>query len=378
MRQSSRWWPTSLWFTMWALGTAFLAGTLATARVGDRYWLWIGYGLCAVLWLVFVLGDNRAPLVARSALVANALLAAALIGPAPEGTPVILACLGMTAFASLAEIRLPVIVLLLLTVLAVTTLSWWTSTQELESLVADLAALVIVALLGLNRRLYLVQVRQSRELVEQTRLAQAEHARAAALDERARIARELHDVLAHSLGALTVQLEVAEAVLSERGDVEAARKLVLRSRKLAVQGLVEARSAVTALREDVPALAEALAEKVAEHGRDHGVRAGFTTVGPERAIGSPAAVALLRTAREALTNAARHAPGAAVEVRLSFLDGLLRLEVGNDPPARAPEAEPGGHGLVGMRERLTLAGGTLTTGPRAGGTGWLVTAEVPG
>ena len=122
---------------------------------------------------------------------------------------------------------------------------------------------------GLNRRQYEVQARQTEQLLEQTRLAQSEHARAAALEERGRIARDLHDVLAHSLGALSVQLEVAEALLAERGDAEGALDRVRRSRRLAVQGLVEARNAVAALRATGADLPQALAAAERREGSRH-------------------------------------------------------------------------------------------------------------
>ncbi|HEY9336271.1 MAG TPA: histidine kinase, partial [Kribbella sp.] len=224
---------------------------------------------------------------------------------------------------------------------------------------------VLVAF-GLNRRQYEVQARQTEQLLEQTRLAQSEHARAATLEERGRIARDLHDVLAHSLGALSVQLEVAEALLEERGDTAGALERVRRSRRLAVQGLTEARNAVAALRADaVPELPAALAGQAEQHEKDHGTAVQLTVTGHPRKLDSAVTVALLGAAREALTNAAKHAPGQTVEMRL---DGV-RLSVRNKGVTSGE-----GFGLTGMRERLALVGGTLTAGPD--GDDWLVVAEV--
>ena len=230
----------------------------------------------------------------------------------------------------------------------------------------------ILVAFGLNRRQAEIQARQTEQLLEQTRLAQREHARAAALDERGRLARELHDVLAHSLGALSVQLELAEALLDEGNDIPGALDRVKRSRRLAVQGLVEARNAVAALRSDeVPALPEALAALVEQHRTDHGVEVDLTVEHP-RTPGPDVVVALLGAAREALTNAAKHAPGRRITVHLNGRRGL-RLEVEN---ARDVGALPGekGFGLAGMRERLALVNGTLEAGPD--GDAWLVVAEV--
>jgi signal transduction histidine kinase len=228
---------------------------------------------------------------------------------------------------------------------------------------------VLVAF-GLNRRQYEVQARQTEQLLEQTRLAQSEHARAATLEERGRIARELHDVLAHSLGALSVQLEVAEALLEERGDTAGALERVRRSRRLAVQGLTEARNAVAALRADaVPDLAQAVATLAEQHENDHGTAVRLSVTGVVARTDSGVTVALLNAAREALTNAARHAPGQAVELVLAYSDGV-RLSLRNKGATRGE-----GFGLAGMRERLALVGGTLTAGPD--GDDWLVVAEVP-
>ena len=165
-----------------------------------------------------------------------------------------------------------------------------------RELVLHAAALTAVLIaFGLNRRQY--------------ELTRHEQARAAALDERGRIARDLHDVLAHSLGALSVQLEVAEALLEERNDTAGALERVRRSRRLAVQGLIEARNAVAALRSsEVPALPEALAVLAEQHGQDHRVSVAVRTEGKPRPLESGVIVALLGAAREALTNAGKHAP----------------------------------------------------------------------
>ncbi|MFJ7210706.1 sensor histidine kinase [Amycolatopsis sp. NPDC098790] len=234
--------------------------------------------------------------------------------------------------------------------------------------------MLLLVLVGLNRRQYEVQAGQAEALLEQTRLAQAEHARAAALDERTRIAREIHDVLAHSLGALGVQLELADALLTERSDVDGALRSVRRSRRLAADGLAEARNAVAALRRDVPPLADALAAIAAEHAANHGVEAGFETDGEPRPLPSAAVVALVGVAREALTNAGKHAPGQDVRMRLEYGPAEVRLEVSNPCSEFTRTSE--GFGLAGMRERLALAGGTLETGPHDGY--WRVHAEIRG
>lgn len=131
----------------------------------------------------------------------------------------------------------------------------------------------------------------------------------------------------------------------------------------------------------MPPLPEALSLLVAEH-TDGGANPVTITVdGTPREVAADAAVSLARTAREALTNAARHAPGAAVTVVVAYLAGTVQLSVRNAPTVRAMEASvpslgPRGYGLTGMAERVALAGGTFAAGEDA--DGWYVTVEVPG
>jgi signal transduction histidine kinase len=295
---------------------------------------------------------------------------AALVGPAGDSSAIILSVVALGRLATLTTVSVAAIVGAGLAdaVLAVTSHALVGPNLEL----VDPGVMFLLVLLGLNRRQYEIQARQAGALLEQTRLAQAEHARAAALDERTRIARELHDVLAHSLGALGVQLELAEALLAEKSDVDGALGPVRRSRRLAADGLAEARDAVAALRRDVLPLADALAAVAAAHARDHRVSVAFDAAGEVRSLPSAAVVALVGVAREALTNTGKHAPGEDVRMRLSYTDGAVRLDVRNNLGEFTRTSE--GFGLAGMRERLALAGGTLTAGPDDGR--WHVRAEV--
>jgi len=237
------------------------------------------------------------------------------------------------------------------------------------------AILLGSGLAGLSRRQYVAQTRAAEALVAQTRRTEAASRRAATLDERTRIAREIHDVLAHALGGLAVQLEAAELLLSERGDVDQALERIRGCRRTAREGLEEARRAVAALRSDTSPLPQSLAELVASH-REQGNRGELAVEGPERALSPETSLALMRTAQEALTNARRHAPGSAVHVRLIYDRNSTSVIVTNDPAALKPSAVgAGGYGLTGMRERLELAGGRLAAGPSP--EGWTVRAEVP-
>ncbi|MCU1492774.1 MAG: hypothetical protein JWO62_538 [Acidimicrobiaceae bacterium] len=246
-----------------------------------------------------------------------------------------------------------------------------------------LPLLLVAGLLGGRyRRVVSVRAEQAKALVAQMRQTQAEQRRAAALDERNRIAREIHDVLAHSLSALGIQIEAATAVLRDSGDVDASLRLLDHARRLSDEGLSESRRAIHALRTDVAPLPESLATLVESYRDDHHGDAKLAVSGAVRPLAPDATVALVRIAQEALTNATKHARGSPLSVRLDYASNQTSLTVTNaerpksDGPATADTTLDVGYGLVGMRERLLLLGGTLTAGPSE--QGWTLRAEVPG
>jgi signal transduction histidine kinase len=231
---------------------------------------------------------------------------------------------------------------------------------------------------GLARHQYVLRAEQAELLLAEVQRTREEQARAAALDERVRIAREVHDVLAHSLAALAIQLEVAEALLVDGGDVEGATQRVRRSRQLAVDGLDETRRAVAALREDDDhPLPEALERLVASYREESGGEARLEVVGNPSELAADVRLALQRIAREALTNVRKHAPDAAVETTLSYADGVCLRIVSRGAVRSAPLSPTGGgYGIAGMRERAALIGAQVSAGPVEGG--WQVEARVPG
>jgi len=243
--------------------------------------------------------------------------------------------------------------------------------------------LIVSLLAGRNRRDARIRAAQAAALATRTRQAQAEQRLAAALEERSRIAREIHDVLAHSLSALSVQIETARSVLDDTGDVTAASDLLRRASHLADNGLSETREAIHALRADTPPPPDGLASLARNHEQHYHHPVALVATGQARPIGPDVNVALIHAAREALTNAARHAPGTAVTMNLDYSPGLVTLTIANPvqspgPAVAADRSEGGsgsGYGLIGMRERLQLIGGTLTAG-REGGQ-WVVRAQVP-
>ncbi|MFC0198573.1 sensor histidine kinase, partial [Microbacterium arthrosphaerae] len=220
-------------------------------------------------------------------------------------------------------------------------------------------------------------------LEERTRELERERevtaAQAVALD-RVRIARELHDVVAHHVSAMGVQAGAARAVLER--DADAARTALLGVEASARSALVELRQLLETLRTS-GADAEGgstvhlsgLADLVA-HANDNGLPTTLAVVGEPVDLPELAQVNIYRVAQEALTNARRHGgPDAAADVRLRYDADAVELEVVNSGRSVAAPMRPG-LGLVGMRERATASGGELETGPRARG-GFLVRLRVP-
>jgi signal transduction histidine kinase len=236
-------------------------------------------------------------------------------------------------------------------------------------------------------------IRRSRRSQDHTELllAQLQDAReaeaaAAALAERARIAGDLHDVLAHSLSALAIQLQGARKLAGREAVSAALRGAIERSADLAKAGLADARQAVGALRgEHLPTL-DQLRALIEDFRRDTGFDATLRIEGTSRPLPAEASLALFRGAQEALTNIIRYAPGATTAVTVSYQPGrtVLTVEDHLQRPDQAPAEDHradllagagGGHGLTAMRERAQRAGGTALAGATA--DGWLVELEVP-
>ncbi len=261
------------------------------------------------------------------------------------------------------------------------------------SIQAGLAAALLCVTLGasyvFSRQARLGQDRTELLLAELEDSREAE-ARAAAVAERGRIARELHDVLAQSLSALAIQLEGARK-LAERDDADPAlRQLIARSGELTRTGLSDARQAVAALRGDELPTLDRLTALVNQCRRDLALPITLTVSGRPRALPPTENLALYRGAQEALTNVARYAPGSPTAVLLRYTPGATTLTVSDQGPAAAangdggaggviaPPAQAwtgGGNGLRGMRERIERVGGRTQAGPE--GRGWTVEMEIP-
>jgi signal transduction histidine kinase len=202
----------------------------------------------------------------------------------------------------------------------------------------------------------------------------------AAMGERARIARDLHDVVAHHVSAIAVQAETAR--LTTEGLPDEGRAHFETIGQTARDALAEMRRLLGVLREDASAEAErdpqpglARLNELVDTARAAGTPVRLTLDGQVAPLPAGVDLCAYRILQEALTNARRHAPGAAVDVELGYGPTALRLLVRDHGPGLA-EAVRDGHGLLGMRERAIMVGGTLTVGPADGG-GFVVEAELP-
>lgn len=207
--------------------------------------------------------------------------------------------------------------------------------------------------------------------------------------ERARIASELHDVVAHHISMVAVQAETARLTTPGLPPDGAQRLLAIGA--TARDALTEMRRLLGVLREDTgggpaerrpqPGLLQ-LGELLDDVREASGTGARLILKGTPEPLDPGVELAAYRIVQEALTNARRHAPGAAVDVELHYADDGLHLRVRDNGPGPPPSTGEngrggGGHGLVGMRERAASVGGQFHAGPAAGG-GFLVTARLPG
>ncbi|MFD7679268.1 sensor histidine kinase [Streptomyces sp. NPDC060187] len=211
----------------------------------------------------------------------------------------------------------------------------------------------------------------AQRLLAQERAARVAEAESAALAERARIAREIHDVLAHSLSAQLVHLEAARLLIERGADQETLLERVVAARGMAREGLAETRQALSALRGEMSPVEDFLGELVTTN-----ERAEVTVTGERQLLPAEASQAVRRVAQEALTNVRKHAPGAKVHIRLDYGEHEVTLDV-RDSGGKPGElsGSGAGYGLLGMRERAELLGGSLEAGP--GEEGFVVTLRVP-
>lgn len=332
----------------WALAGG-VAGVLVAAVVAWAFWrttlahrLWPSVALVAVLLGLAIVGQEAGFRVPALVIWCGCAISAL------ERLPIVAA--------------LPVTSVSLATFAAVNDDVWLTTAVTTAGL----------ALAGYTLRLDAEARGTAQRLLAQERMARAAEAESAALAERARIAREIHDVLAHSLSAQLVHLEAARLLIERGADRETVLERVVAARGMARDGLAETRQALSALRGEMTPLEDFLAELV---GTARG--AEVTVTGESRPLPAEVSQAVRRAAQEALTNVRKHALGAKVRLRLEYGEHEVTLDVRDSggSPGELTGAG-GGYGLLGMRERAELLGGSLQAGPEE--EGFVVTLKVPG
>ncbi|MFI2377203.1 sensor histidine kinase [Streptomyces sp. NPDC018964] len=222
------------------------------------------------------------------------------------------------------------------------------------------------------------------ELGRQTTLTAEERARRTLLEERSRIARELHDVVAHHMSVISIQAQVAPHLVQDPPDE--LKENLAGIRQNAVEALTELRRVLDVLRSEHPAPGERSdapqptldrLESLVENTRAAGLTVTTEITGERRPLPPGVELSAYRIVQEALSNVLRHAPGATAHVTLAYDPRGLRVTVVNTGPTReAPPSAGAGHGLLGMRERAVMLGGRLTAGPWAG-KGYKVDAYLP-
>lgn len=345
-------------------------GFLTLSPLGGHATLtYVLLAVCGVLAYVRLLPDHLVGLWTRFAIsVGFGLAAGAAFGA--SGWCVSLAFLACSHFG----VRWPTRVALSLT--AMTVVASFLSNLAAGSQGWNWYAVIAVGLAvlpGLATQSRRRTLRLSQQLVEQTQRTAESDARASAMAERTRIARDIHDVLAHTLSGVSLQLDLADAQL-EMGRQDEGRSTVQTARGLVVDGLDDARRAVRALRDGTLDLRSTL-ERMVQPGER------LEISGDLRSLGASLGQETVRIVQEALTNVRRHAHGANTAVQVSREGDQLQVEVVNGTGGEDVGSGAGsGMGLVGIRERVELLGGTCTIGPVNDGEyagGWRVSAQLP-
>lgn len=234
------------------------------------------------------------------------------------------------------------------------------------------AAALFAGIAVANRRAYVASIHERAEQDARRRLD----------EERLRIARELHDVVAHTMATINVQAGVAAHVLSTRP--EAAAESLQAIKTASKEGLRELRAILNVLRQadeadpTQPAPGTAHLGSLIDGARRAGLETTFTVTGEPVPLPAAVDLAAYRIVQESLTNTIRHAGPATAAVCIGYVHDELRIEVTDTGRGQPSNPGPGGgHGLAGMRERAASVGGTVETGPAGHGGGYRVTARLP-
>ena len=229
-------------------------------------------------------------------------------------------------------------------------------------------------------RIWQLHVREVEQRADEAERTKDEAAQRRAMEERLRIARELHDSLTHSISVISVQAGVAVHLARKRG--EEAPPALLAIQEAGSDAARELRTTLSVLRSAADGDGSGLGQldSLVERSRSAGLPVTVTVAGAERGLPPEVDRAAYRIVQEALANVSRHAGGARASVSLYYSPHAVAVQVDNDgpgngTPAASRQAGPG-LGLIGMRERVSALGGQLHAGPRDGG-GFQVRAEFP-
>ncbi|WP_040164093.1 sensor histidine kinase [Microbacterium gorillae] len=342
MTERNRW----LSLSIAALAAIGIGGTLIV--LDGVTWVSIVAVLGIVGWIAATLLWEprwRVPFIVAAAV---AVVAGCLTATATGGLSLVPVVVGILLLFGRGDVRMSIGVGVTLAGVAALAIGGLVAPMPGWGLVVIAGWLLVGVLAGINRRAMRSAQADAADRREQESRLREEQRRVA-------LARDLHDVLAHSLGGLTVQLDAVDALL-EAGHIDQARERVRKARVLAGQGLADARGAVAALRAPAPSSDEptdpmpGIDDLIAAH-RSLGERVDLTVTGSARPVPAAVASALLRAVQESLSNARRHAPGAHTGVSLHWGADEIGLRVAND--LTSEHAAPGGgYGLRGMRERF--------------------------
>ncbi|WP_159457280.1 histidine kinase [Marinactinospora thermotolerans] len=387
---------SAAWFLLFGLGaaTASTAAVQATGMLGLPVPVAVVSGLVTGMPIALL---PRSPLLAwrfmagglLATLVAYALVGTSLPPSVPGGmSPTVLWPWPIAVLLALV----PVLYLVALAYPGRTTVGVGAVTVVADILSACLfvaapvaqALWISVAVVGVLAFGHNVRGRRAaqRDLAQESALRRRDRARQAVLEERSRIARELHDVVSHHMSMIAIQAEAAPYKYPDLSPAAAGTFHTIRD--AAREALVEMRRVVGLLREEAedaerapqPGLSDIgdLVEGARQAGVPVRARVSGLSAEPSETVG----LSVYRIVQESLSNAGRHAPGAPVRVTVEEDDGQIVVRVVNDAggPGPRPAADVGGHGLVGMRERVAMLGGTLRAGPLPEG-GFEVVARLP-
>jgi signal transduction histidine kinase len=249
-----------------------------------------------------------------------------------------------------------------------------------ESVVFNVVGLALAWLAGWGLTLFERRAAASRQQTIDAQVTAARLAMSAVIEERTRIARELHDIVAHAVSVIVVQAGAAEPIVEE--DPAFVRAALATIRTTGAGALGEMRRVVAMLREDndpqllAPQPGVASLPELLEQTRQGGLDASLTITGEAAPLPSGVDLAAYRIVQEALSNTRRHAHASHARVHLTYQPDCLSIEVHDNGAGSHPDSGAGGHGLIGMRERAALYGGTIEAANVSGADGFTVRATL--